>query len=54
MSFKQFNLNTQIETGIEALGYTAPTPIQLQSMPAILQGKDVMGPPRLRFPSCSA
>ena len=43
MSFKQFNLNTQIEKGIEALGYTAPTPIQLQSMPAILQGKDVMG-----------
>jgi len=43
MSFRQFNLNTQIEKGIEALGYTAPTPIQLQSMPAILQGKDVMG-----------
>jgi ATP-dependent RNA helicase RhlE len=43
MSFKQFNLHTQIETGIEALGYTAPTPIQLQSIPAILQGKDVMG-----------
>jgi ATP-dependent RNA helicase RhlE len=43
MSFKQFNLNTQIETGIEALGYTAPTPIQLKAMPAVLQGKDVMG-----------
>ena len=43
MSFRQFNLHTQIEKGIEALGYTAPTPIQLQSMPAILQGKDVMG-----------
>ena len=43
MSFKQFNLHTQIEKGIEALGYTAPTPIQLQSMPAVLQGKDVMG-----------
>ena len=43
MSFKQFNLHEQIETGIAALGYTAPTPIQLQSMPAILQGKDVMG-----------
>jgi len=43
MSFTQFNLHTQIEKGIEALGYTAPTPIQLQSMPAILQGKDVMG-----------
>jgi ATP-dependent RNA helicase RhlE len=43
MSFKQFNLHTQIETGIEALRYTAPTPIQLQAMPAVLQGKDVMG-----------
>ena len=43
MSFSQFKLHTQIEKGIEALGYTAPTPIQLQSMPAILQGKDVMG-----------
>ncbi len=43
MSFKQFNLHTQIETGIEALGYTAPTPIQLKAMPAVLQGKDVMG-----------
>ncbi|OGP83697.1 MAG: RNA helicase [Deltaproteobacteria bacterium RBG_16_58_17] len=43
MSFRQFNLHMQIEKGIEALGYTAPTPIQLQSMPVILQGKDVMG-----------
>ena len=43
MSFKQFNLDTQIEKGIEALGYTAPTPIQLQAMPAVLAGKDVMG-----------
>jgi ATP-dependent RNA helicase RhlE len=43
MSFKQFNLSAQIEKGIEALGYTAPTPIQLQAMPAVLQGKDVMG-----------
>ncbi len=43
MSFKQFNLHPQIETGIDALRYTAPTPIQIQSIPAILQGKDVMG-----------
>src|SRR4030042_1372881 len=43
MSFRHCNPHTQIETGIEVLGYTAPTPIQLQSMPAILQGKDVMG-----------
>jgi superfamily II DNA/RNA helicase len=43
MSFKQFKLHEQIEKGIEALGYAAPTPIQLQSMPAVLAGKDVMG-----------
>jgi ATP-dependent RNA helicase RhlE len=43
MSFKQFKLHEQIEKGIEALGYTAPTPIQLQAMPAVLAGKDVMG-----------
>jgi ATP-dependent RNA helicase RhlE len=43
MSFKQFNLHAQIETGIQALGYRLPTPIQLQAMPAVLAGKDVMG-----------
>jgi len=43
MNFRQFNLHAQIEAGIQALGYTTPTPIQLQSMPAILEGKDVMG-----------
>lgn len=43
MSFKQFNLHPQIEAGIQALGYTTPTPIQLQSIPAILEGRDVMG-----------
>jgi len=43
MSFKEFNLHPQIEAGIEALGFTTPTPIQLQSIPAILQGRDVMG-----------
>ncbi len=43
MSFKQFNLHPQIEAGIQALGYRTPTPIQLQSIPAILEGRDVMG-----------
>lgn len=43
MSFKQFNLHPKIEAGIQALGYTTPTPIQLQSIPAILRGRDVMG-----------
>lgn len=43
MSFKQFNLHPQIEAGIQALGYTKPTPIQLQSIPVILNGRDIMG-----------
>ncbi len=29
--------------GIEAMGYESPTPIQEQAMPAILQGKDIIG-----------
>ena len=43
MSFTQFNLHPQINAGIEALGYKTPTPIQMQSIPAIIQGRDVMG-----------
>lgn len=43
MSFTQFNLHPQIKAGIEVLGYKTPTPIQLESIPAILQGRDVMG-----------
>jgi ATP-dependent RNA helicase RhlE len=43
MSFNQFNLHPQIEAGIQALGYSTPTPIQLQSIPAVIQGRDVMG-----------
>jgi ATP-dependent RNA helicase RhlE len=30
-------------TGVQALGYTIPTPIQLQAMPPVLQGRDVLG-----------
>jgi superfamily II DNA/RNA helicase len=29
--------------GIEAMGFESPTPIQEQAMPAILQGKDIIG-----------
>ncbi|HLA26556.1 MAG TPA: DEAD/DEAH box helicase [Syntrophales bacterium] len=43
MSFKQFNLHPHIESGIQSCGYTEPTPIQFQSIPLILKGKDVMG-----------
>jgi ATP-dependent RNA helicase RhlE len=43
MNFKSFNLDPRIESGIEALGYTMPTPVQIQSIPSILQYRDFMG-----------
>jgi ATP-dependent RNA helicase RhlE len=43
MNFKSFNLHPHIESGIEAIGYTAPTPIQIQCIPSILQKRDLMG-----------
>ncbi len=43
MSFSQFNLHPQIAAGVKAAGYTTPTPIQIQAMPPVLAGKDVMG-----------
>jgi ATP-dependent RNA helicase RhlE len=43
VNFKAFHLDRRIESGIEALGYTEPTSIQSQSIPSILQGRDLMG-----------
>ena len=43
MSFSSFNLHPQIAAGVEALGYTTPTPIQSQALPPVLEGQDVMG-----------
>jgi ATP-dependent RNA helicase RhlE len=43
MSFGLFNLHPQITAGVKALGYTIPTPIQVQAIPPVLEGQDVMG-----------
>lgn len=43
MSFKDFNFHPKIAAGIEACGYTTPTPIQREAIPSILAGKDVFG-----------
>lgn len=43
MSFEQFGLNPRIGAGIQGLGYTSPTPIQLQAIPVVLEGRDVLG-----------
>ena len=43
MSFKQLQLSNRLQQTIQQQGYTKPTPIQEQTIPHILQGKDVVG-----------
>ena len=43
MNFDTFNFHPSIMAGVRALGYTIPTPIQLQAIPPIMQGRDVIG-----------
>jgi ATP-dependent RNA helicase RhlE len=43
VTFQAFNLDSRIAAGVQALGYTVPTPIQTQSIPPIMQGRDVVG-----------
>lgn len=42
MSFVQLNLDPNINKALSACGYTTPTPIQAQSIPDILNGKDLV------------
>jgi ATP-dependent RNA helicase RhlE len=43
MGFKQFGLSPALHQGVQAMGYTDPTPIQLRTIPLLLEGKDVIG-----------
>ena len=42
-SFKELNLLEPIETALTAANYLAPTPIQQQAIPYLLQGGDLLG-----------
>lgn len=42
-SFSDFALSTQLQETIKAKGFVTPTPIQDQTIPAILEGKDIIG-----------
>jgi ATP-dependent RNA helicase RhlE len=42
MTFNTLGLNDTLLQAVTESGYTTPTPIQVQSIPAILAGKDVM------------
>ncbi|WP_154052811.1 DEAD/DEAH box helicase [Olsenella uli] len=41
-SFAELGLNEQILAGVDALGFTEPTPVQARAIPAVLEGKDVL------------
>jgi len=43
MNFETFNFHPSIMAGVRALGYAVPTPIQLQAIPPIMQGRDIIG-----------
>jgi ATP-dependent RNA helicase RhlE len=43
LGFQQFNLNKQLFSAIEQMGYQIPTLIQEKAIPLILEGHDVLG-----------
>jgi ATP-dependent RNA helicase DeaD len=42
-SFEGLGLSPQVIQTLEALGYEEPTPIQVQAIPMLLEGRDVLG-----------
>ena len=42
-NFKQFGLNENLLKAVNDLGYEVPSPIQLKTIPLLLEGKDVVG-----------
>ena len=43
MTFSELNLHADILSGLEAMGFENPTPIQAQAIPIILSNKDLIG-----------
>ena len=43
MDFQHFGLHEAVVHGVQSMGYSEPTPIQEQSIPVILSGRDLMG-----------
>jgi len=42
-TFSDFDLVDYLKVNIQSKGYTTPTPIQVQAIPAILEGRDLIG-----------
>jgi ATP-dependent RNA helicase RhlE len=43
LNFSEFGFAPDLMEGISAMGFESPTPIQEQAIPAILEGKDIIG-----------
>ena len=43
MNFSVFNFDPAIAAAVQKCGYTVPTPIQMQAIPHLLQGHDMLG-----------
>jgi len=43
MSFESLGLRTELLRAVSEKGYSTPTPIQLQAIPPVLEGNDLMG-----------
>jgi superfamily II DNA/RNA helicase len=43
LNFKEFLFHPQVAAGVTAAGYITPTPIQVQAIPSVMQGRDLMG-----------
>jgi len=43
MEFRAFNFHPQVAAGIASAGYVSPTPIQVQAIPPVMEGLDVIG-----------
>ena len=43
MTFSELGLQPALARGCEALGYVTPTPIQIQAIPLVLSGTDLIG-----------
>ena len=41
-TFAELGLNEQILAGVEALGFSEPTPVQSQAIPLVLEGRDIV------------
>jgi len=43
MNFSKLGLRPELVAAVEAKGYTTPSPIQARAIPAVLEGRDVLG-----------